>query len=68
MRYLIMVQQPNTTKRIAEIRDQIARAEKRLQKLKAKDYELGTARLVHALTNTIRKHRRELQKAIASAK
>jgi tRNA U55 pseudouridine synthase TruB len=69
MRYLFMVHPPNTAKRIAEIRDLIARAETRMQKLQAKsEFEPGTARLVHVLTNTIRKYRRELQKALGSAK
>ena len=40
-----------------------------MEKLQAKlDSEPGTARLVHVLTNTIGKHRRELQKALGSAK
>jgi oligoendopeptidase F len=68
MRYLIMSRTPKPAKRIAEINELIARAERRMQTLKAKEYEPGNARMVHVLTNTIRKYRRELQKAVASAK
>ena len=64
-----MIRPPNSAKRIAEISDRIARAESRMQKLKAKsDFEPGTSRLVHTLRNTIRKYRRELQRALGTAK
>jgi hypothetical protein len=54
-------------KKIAEIRDLIARSERRLRKLQARS-DPGIARMVHALMNSIRKHRRNLQKALGSAK
>lgn len=63
MRYACMFL-PTAEKKIADVKKLIARAEERVRKLQARA-EPGTSRLVHALTNSIRKHRRELQKLIA---
>ena len=57
----------NPDKKIVELRDLIARAERRMRKLQART-DPGTARMVHALRNSIRKHRRELQKTLGSLK
>ena len=54
----------NSQKKIADTEDLIARAEERVRTLQAKA-EPGTARIVHTLTNNIRKYRRDLQKLLA---
>lgn len=51
--------QANQEKRISVIRERIARAEERVRKLRALSAP-GSQRLLHSLTNSIRKHRREL--------
>ena len=51
-------------KKIAHTEELIARAEERARKLEARA-EPGITRMVHGLTNRIRKHRRELQKLLA---
>ena len=59
-----MLPPPDLQTNIAETEGLIARAEERLLKLEAKA-EPGAARIVHTLTNSIRKYRRELQKLLA---
>jgi len=56
-----MFPQADPQKKIEELEGLIARAEERLRTLQAKA-EPGAARMVHSLTNSIRKHRRSLQK------
>lgn len=63
MRYLTML--PTDQEKIADLRELIARAEERVRKMQTRASEPGTSRMVHALTNSIRKHRRELHKRLA---
>ena len=63
MRYLIMVPPADPQKKIADLKELIACAEERVLTLQARN-EPGIARMVHALTNSIRKHRRELQRQL----
>jgi hypothetical protein len=59
-----MFPQTDPQKQIAHTEELLARAEERVRTLQARA-EPGTARMVHALTNRIRKHRRNLQKLLA---
>src|SRR5687767_262855 len=63
MCYSIMNPPTEPKKKIAYTEELIARAEERVRTLQAKA-EPGTARMVQALTNRIRKYRRELQKLL----
>jgi hypothetical protein len=60
MRYSIMIPPSDPQKKIASTEDLIARAEERVRTLEARS-EPGAARMLQALTNRIRKYRRELQ-------
>ena len=55
---------PTDQEKIADLRELIARAEERVRKIQTRA-EPGTSRMVHALTNRIRKHRRDLHKRLA---
>jgi hypothetical protein len=55
---------PPSDRQIAHLRGLIARAEERVQKVQT-NAKPGSSRMVHALTNSIRKHRRELHKRLA---
>ena len=64
MRYVSMVLPIDPAKKIADVKELIARAEERVRKLKVRA-EPGTARMVHALTNNIRRYRRDIHKLLA---
>ena len=64
MRYVSMALPIDPAKKIADVKELIARAEERVRKLKVRA-EPGTARMVHALTNNIRRYRRDLHKVLA---
>ena len=51
-------------KKISETEELIARTEERVRKIQARA-EPGAARMLQGLTNSIRKHRRDLQKLMA---
>ena len=55
---------PSDQEKIADLRGLIARAEERVRKIQTRS-EPGTSRMVHALTNRIRTHRREILKRLA---
>ena len=55
---------PTDQKKIADLQELIARAEERVRKIQTRA-EPGTSRMVHALRNRIRQHRRELHKRLA---
>ena len=60
MRYSTMIPPSDPQKKIIYNEDLIARAEARVRTLEAKA-DPGAARILQALTNRIRKYRRELQ-------
>jgi hypothetical protein len=64
MCYLVMIPPTDPQKRIAYIQELIARTEERLRKLRTRA-KPGTARMVHALTNSVRKYRRDLRNLLA---
>jgi hypothetical protein len=64
MRYVGMSSSSDPEKQIAETKELITRAEERVRKLQARA-QPGASRIVHALTNNIRRYRRDLHKLLA---
>lgn len=56
--------EPTDRKKIAQLGELIARAEERIRKIQARA-EPGTARMAHALTNNIRRYRRDLRNQLS---
>jgi hypothetical protein len=59
-----MIPQPDFQKRIAHTEELIARAEERVRKHQTRA-KPGTSRMVHELTNNIRRYRRDLRNLLA---